>query len=152
MRLTVPALLLCFALLMAACSATATTTSTDVTITPSEAVTTTAQVTGTTGATTTTTAPLATSAPPATAAAGIEIIFAGGSVTGPDRIEVALGDQIEFSVVSDTADQVHVHGYDVFADVAPGSPGSFSFVADIPGIFEVELEGSHTVLVELLVQ
>jgi hypothetical protein len=35
---------------------------------------------------------------------------------------------------------VHLHGYDVFADVAPGKAARLVFVASIPGRFEVELE------------
>ena len=33
------------------------------------------------------------------------------------------GDTVRFSVVSDTADEIHVHGYDVHKDVAKGGVG-----------------------------
>lgn len=82
----------------------------------------------------------------------MEIVYANGVIDGPSRIEAVVGGQVEFVVISDTAEEVHVHGYDIFADVGPGQPAAFSFVADIPGIFEVELEGSHELLVELLVE
>jgi hypothetical protein len=49
-------------------------------------------------------------------------------------------------VASDSTDHVHVHGYDKFADVAPGKVGEVTFVANIPGVFEVELERSHKLL------
>ena len=44
-----------------------------------------------------------------------------------------------------------MHGYDLLADVAPGAPAEITFVAEIPGQFEVELEGGHTLLAELTV-
>jgi len=52
-------------------------------------------------------------------------------------------------VTADVVDEVHVHGYDLFADVAPGAPATINFVADIPGVWEVELEGAGALLVEL---
>ncbi len=38
------------------------------------------------------------------------------------------------------SDEVHVHGYDHRAPVAPGAPAEVRFTPDIPGVFEVELE------------
>ena len=61
------------------------------------------------------------------------------------------GDQVEFVVDSDTADEVHVHGYDIMEDVEAGGSVRFDFPADIDGIFEVELEGSVTQIAELTV-
>jgi hypothetical protein len=55
-------------------------------------------------------------------------------------------------VTSDVADHVHVHGHDLFADVAPGQPVRFRFRATIPGRIEVELEDTHTLLAELSVR
>ena len=53
---------------------------------------------------------------------------------------------------SDVADEVHVHGYDLFADVAPGQPTRISFRADIVGRFDIELEDRALPLVDLRVQ
>ena len=50
------------------------------------------------------------------------------------------GEKVAIVVGSDVADHVHLHGYDKFADVAPGKPARLAFVASIPGRFEVELE------------
>ncbi|WP_193345672.1 hypothetical protein [Blastococcus saxobsidens] len=50
-------------------------------------------------------------------------------------------------VTSDVADEVHLHGYDVSAPVAPGEPATLTFDATIPGVFELEL---HEVGEELL--
>lgn len=76
-------------------------------------------------------------------------IEAGEILSGPDRIEAELGSTVMFVVVSDAVDHVHVHGYDVLFDVAPGRPAEVQFIADVPGIFEIELEDSHLLLVEL---
>lgn len=67
------------------------------------------------------------------------------------RIEVDKGDRVRFVVRSDVADEVHVHGYDISEDVAAGGEASFSFEADITGIFEIELENAGEPLGELVV-
>ena len=60
-----------------------------------------------------------------------------GKVT---KLRFEQGDTVRFRVRSDVADEVHVHGYDVMKDVEPGRTVTFSFPADITGIFEIELE------------
>jgi non-ribosomal peptide synthetase component F len=52
----------------------------------------------------------------------------------------------------DTTEEVHVHGYDVFADLAPGEPARLSFDASIEGVFEIELEHAHVQIAELTVE
>jgi hypothetical protein len=46
---------------------------------------------------------------------------------------------------------VHFHGYDVAKDVEAGGRVEFDVPATIDGVFEVELEGSHTQLAEVTV-
>jgi hypothetical protein len=80
----------------------------------------------------------------------IEVTVAGGSVEGgAERHSVAAGSVVALSVTSDEADEVHLHGYDITEDVEAGGTATIVFTADIPGIFEVELEGSGTMLAEL---
>ena len=52
------------------------------------------------------------------------------------------GDTVRFRVVSDEAEEVHVHGYDITQELEPGKVETVSFKATITGIFEIELEGS----------
>jgi heme/copper-type cytochrome/quinol oxidase subunit 2 len=52
-------------------------------------------------------------------------------------------------VTSDVADEIHVHGYDLKQDVEAGSTAEISFTADIPGVFEVELENAGFKLADL---
>ena len=49
-------------------------------------------------------------------------IRGGEPVGGIVRAEANKGDPVVVIVRSDVADEVHVHGYDLMADVAPGKP------------------------------
>lgn len=68
---------------------------------------------------------------------------------GVKKLEFDKGDQIRFKVVSDTADEIHVHGYDLMKDVAKGGSASFSFKGSIDGRFVVELEDHGEQIAEL---
>ena len=79
--------------------------------------------------------------------------FVGGSVDldGPDRIEVSQGDVVMVMITSDAVDEIHVHGYDLFADVAPDVDAMIVFTADTQGRFEIEFEQSGQFIAELVV-
>lgn len=66
--------------------------------------------------------------------------------------EIPLGEKLRLRVECDTGDEVHVHGYDASAPCAPGQAAAITFTADIPGVFEVELEESGLALLELTVR
>jgi hypothetical protein len=68
---------------------------------------------------------------------------------GVKKLEFDKGDQIRFKVVSDTADEIHVHGYDLMKDVGQGGSVSFSFKGSIDGRFVVELEDHGEQIAEL---
>jgi hypothetical protein len=76
-----------------------------------------------------------------------EGVPAGGVV----RESTDKGDRVVVLVTSDVSDEVHVHGYDLMADVAPGSPARIAFRATIPGRFEIELEDRGVQIAELTV-
>lgn len=70
------------------------------------------------------------------------IVLEGGQVSGgPQDVTVTSGEQVRLVVTSDGPDEIHVHGYDLTQDTAPGEPARFTFEADIEGSFEIE---SHT--------
>ena len=95
----------------------------------------------------------APSAPQTDDAQVIALAVAAGSVSGEtDRVVVALGSAVRIEVTADVADEVHVHGYDLAVDTVPGQPVTVAFTADIPGVFEVELENSKLLLTRLQVQ
>jgi hypothetical protein len=79
----------------------------------------------------------------------IEMTVQGGNVQGPNRPTVTQGDEVLIVVRADVSDHVHVHSYDLTADVAPGEPARIRFVADVAGVFEVELEDAGRLLFQL---
>ena len=96
------------------------------------------------GPTTTAGAPTTRAAPAGTVLAAT--IRGGSVVDGASRQRATLGQPVTVRITSDVADSVHVHGYDRFVDVTPGRPGEVIFVANIPGVFEVEFERSGKLL------
>jgi heme/copper-type cytochrome/quinol oxidase subunit 2 len=92
------------------------------------------------------------SAPATASGQTVEVGFSGGQVTGGGRIPVHLGTAVTLQVTSDVADEVHVHGYDLMADVSPDAPATITLDATVPGVFEVELEDLGRELLTLQVQ
>ena len=71
---------------------------------------------------------------------------------GVQTIEVAQGTNVEITVTTDSPDSVHVHGYDLTVAVDLNQPAVVEFAARIPGVFEIELEGSGLLIAELIVR
>jgi FtsP/CotA-like multicopper oxidase with cupredoxin domain len=143
-RLVVPCLLLC-CLLLAGCGG-----GDDG---GEQAVSTTA----TTVAATSTTEPSSASEAPTTtegfAGTVIEAKVTGSTVeTASRRVRVDRGEKVRIQVEADRNEEVHLHGYDLSSDVAPGKPAIIDFTADAPGVFEIELEQARLKLFELQVQ
>ncbi len=78
-------------------------------------------------------------------------VVGGQPQGGVADLAFSEGEDVRFEVDSDTADEVHVHGYDIGKDVEAGGTVKFDFPADIEGVFEVELENSATQIAELTV-
>jgi FtsP/CotA-like multicopper oxidase with cupredoxin domain len=113
----------------------------------------------TTVATTTTTTVGATSTTDATtttagfAGTVIEAKVTGSNVeTAERRVRVNRGEKVRIRVEADRNEEVHLHGYDLSEDVAPGRPATLDFTADAPGVFEVELEQAGLKLFDIQVQ
>jgi hypothetical protein len=96
----------------------------------------------------TTAAPTTTTAPAAPQLPVVKVVDAKPQ-GGVKRLTFAKGEKIAFKVQSDTADEIHVHGYDVHKDVKAGGAASFSIPATIEGRFVVELEQHGTQIAEL---
>jgi FtsP/CotA-like multicopper oxidase with cupredoxin domain len=63
----------------------------------------------------------------------------GGAVVGGVKdIEVESGDTVRIVVTSDAPDEIHLHGYDITRNAAPGRPARFRFKAEAEGAFEIE--------------
>ncbi|MDB1089088.1 hypothetical protein PJ985_16120 [Streptomyces sp. ACA25] len=95
---------------------------------------------------------------PATGSGGpgsvtMEITVSGRTVEPPPgRTAVPRGAEVTLHVTGDTADEVHVHGYDRLAELHPGERTTLFFTADRTGLFEVETHGSGLVLTQLEVR
>ncbi len=138
--------------LTSGCSGTATTTAIAAETTSTTAkVTTTVVASGTTVRSTTTAPPPTASSVPVDDAVTISISVEGGELLSERRVEVSLGDKVRLIIESDAPDELHMHGYDLIVDVTSGEPAELEFVAEIPGIFEVEFETSHLQVLELVV-
>ncbi|HUF58297.1 MAG TPA: hypothetical protein VMR89_02255 [Actinomycetota bacterium] len=79
----------------------------------------------------------------------IEVTFRDGAVRGPTEFTAAQGERVRIIVDADVADEVHLHSYDLHADVAPGQPAKIDFVARVAGVFECELEAAGELLFRL---
>src|SRR4051794_2797639 len=73
-------------------------------------------------------------------------------VGGVAKLKVKKGDQIHFVVDSDSKQEVHLHGYDIAKDAAPGEPAEFDVKATIDGVFEAELEDPGVQILKLTVE
>jgi heme/copper-type cytochrome/quinol oxidase subunit 2 len=75
-----------------------------------------------------------------------------GAMT-PDEVEVEEGDHLTLRLTSDEEPlQVHIHGFDLQRELAPGKPVTLSFEADLTGRFEIEDHEFEEVLGVLLAQ
>jgi hypothetical protein len=99
-----------------------------------------------------------TSAPPAgdgsSSGDGVIVLtINGGAVEGGVRREtVKQNSQVTLRATSDVAEELHLHGYDLKTDLVPGQSADLTFLARIPGVFEVELEGAGKKVLELEVR
>ena len=71
---------------------------------------------------------------------------------GVKTITYKKGDTVDLTVDSDTADEVHIHGYDVHKEVEKGGSVRFTFRASIDGKFVVELEDAGEQIASLQVE
>lgn len=145
------AAILAVALLVAACGDDDTTTTTDDTVVEETTTTTSTTAAGDGGDATTSTSEATTTTLPAGADQVIEVAVVGQSVENGGRHEVAVGDTVALVITSDVDDEIHVHGYDLYADIGPAGPATVLVEATIPGVWEVELHDSGLLLVELAV-
>lgn len=68
------------------------------------------------------------------------------------RVRISLGQIVRLEITSDASDELHVHGYEKKAEVVAGELLVYEFLADIPGVFEIEMERARLSLVEIEVR
>ena len=82
---------------------------------------------------------------PAERGTAVEIkVHHGRLVAGPAVIKLKQGDQVTLRVTSDSDDELHLHGYDLYLNLIAGQPAQLSFTAAHSGRFEYELHHAHT--------
>jgi hypothetical protein len=79
------------------------------------------------------------------------VVQGAKAVGGVKDVTFKKGGTVDLTVKSDTADEVHFHGYDVHKDVAKGGSVHFRFPASIEGKFIVELEDHKQTLANVTV-
>ena len=72
-------------------------------------------------------------------------------VNGVETLEYSAGEQVEFKVKSNTATEVHVHGYEIEKKLPAGGTVTLSFPAELEGIYEVEVHPAEEQIAELRV-
>lgn len=92
------------------------------------------------------------SKPSGAAVQTVRLSYADGQAGGDvGRVEVLVGSIVSLVVSGDTADEVHVHGYDRYLDVPAEGSATLTFTADVPGVFDVELHDQGLLLTQLQV-
>ena len=71
---------------------------------------------------------------------------------GVQSLKVKKGGTVHLVVQSDTADEIHIHGYDIHKDVARNGSVTFDFPAKIDGGFVIELENHKQQIADLKVE
>jgi hypothetical protein len=71
---------------------------------------------------------------------------------GVQDLEVKKGGRVHLVVKSDTADEIHIHGYDIHKDVPRNGSATFDFAAKIDGGFVIELENHKQQIANLKVE
>jgi len=77
------------------------------------------------------------------------VVRNGKPVGGPARLRFGRGERVAFTIRSDVADEVHVHGFDLSKPVPANGSVAFAFTADLEGVFEIELEHARLEIAEL---
>lgn len=79
-------------------------------------------------------------------------IRGGKTAGGVRRLEFKRGDVVRFSIHSNVADEVHIHGFEITKAVPANRIVLFAFPASIEGVFEVELHEAHVKIAELRIK
>jgi N-acetylmuramoyl-L-alanine amidase CwlA len=79
-------------------------------------------------------------------------VVGGKPEGGIKTLTYKKGQTVDLTVKSDTADEIHIHGYDFHKEVPKGGRAHFSFPAKIDGKFVIELENAGQQIASLQVE
>lgn len=83
----------------------------------------------------------------------INVTIANGKVSPSGATyDVSKGSTVTINVTSDSADTIHVHGYEIEKDVVPGQPLVITFTADQTGRYEIETHAIEATIATLNVR
>ena len=83
----------------------------------------------------------------------VRITYRGGKLSGDTgTVPIEKGADVQLMVRADVEDEVHLHGYDIAAEVAAGHPAEINFKADDAGKFIAELESLELHIVTLRIR
>lgn len=95
-------------------------------------------------------APPSAAAPSPSDAVEVAITVRDGRVQGSvQTAKIRAGQTVKVSATLDTADSIHVHGYDKTIELTPNQTGSTTFVADVKGVFDIETHESELLVARL---
>ena len=79
-------------------------------------------------------------------------VVGGKPQGGVKTLTYKKGQTVDLTVKSDTADEIHIHGYDFHKEVTKGGSVHFSFPAKLDGKFVIELENAGQQIASLQVE
>ena len=83
----------------------------------------------------------------------INVTIVSGKVSPSGaKYDVSKGSTVTINVTSDSADTIHVHGYEIEKGVVPGTPLVITFTADQTGRYEVETHAIEATIATLNVR
>jgi hypothetical protein len=98
------------------------------------------------------TSPAGSSTPAIGANGTLAITVAGGTVSPLGaNIRVRVGQRIRVTAVSDIAESIHIHGYDITLTLPSSVPGEITFTANQIGVFNIETHESGKLVATLIV-
>ncbi len=76
----------------------------------------------------------------------------GRPVGGIKRVTIKKGKTVRIVIRTNVGKHVHLHGYNLEKTVVKGKPTVITFVAKVPGRFELELHSPDTLLAQITVR
>jgi hypothetical protein len=70
------------------------------------------------------------------------VVQQGKRVSGPAVLKVQQGEDVTLHITTDTADEFHLHGYNLLVQLRPRQTATLHFVAKLAGRFTYELHKS----------
>lgn len=95
---------------------------------------------------------VACSGPAEVAPVSFELVVTQTAPAEPATFEAPLGAEVTIEVTSEVDEELHVHGYELEADLQAGGSSTIRFTAEMTGAFEIETHDSPAVWAKLVVR